>query len=101
MDVKSSCLNGYVDEEIYVELPEGFEIQGKKDCVYMLKKALYGLKKAPRPWYSKIDKYFYDHGLVKSSSEPNLYILQSGQEIIIVTLYVDALICMWNDLRLS
>jgi hypothetical protein len=100
MDVKSTFLNGYVDEEIYVEQPEGFEIPGKEDCVYRLKKALYGLKQAPRAWYSRIDKYFQDHGLVKSSSEPNLYILQSGQDILIVALYVDDLIYTGNNLEL-
>jgi hypothetical protein len=76
MDVKSAFLNGYVDEEIYVEQPEGFEVLGKEDKVYMLKKALYGLKQAPRSLYSRIDKYFQDHGLIKSLSKPNLYILQ-------------------------
>jgi hypothetical protein len=39
MDVKSTFLNGYVDEEIYVEQLEGFEVPGKEDCVYKLKKA--------------------------------------------------------------
>ncbi len=62
MDVKSTFLNGYVDEEIYVEQPEGFEVPGKEDYVYKLKKALYGLKQVPRAWYSRIDKYFRDHG---------------------------------------
>ena len=47
MDVKSAFLNGYVDEEIYVEQPQGFEIAGKENKVYKLKKALYGLKQAP------------------------------------------------------
>eukprot|EP01018_Ginkgo_biloba_P033190 Gb_05496 [translate_table: standard] len=58
MDVKSAFLNGYVDEEIYVEQPQGFEIVGKENKVYNLKKSLYGLKQAPRAWYSRIDTYF-------------------------------------------
>jgi hypothetical protein len=44
MDVKSTFLNGYVDKEIYVGQTEGFEVPGKEDKVYRLKKALYGLK---------------------------------------------------------
>jgi len=43
MDIKSACLNGYIDEEFYVSQPPGFE-----DHVFKLKKALYGLKQAPR-----------------------------------------------------
>eukprot|EP01018_Ginkgo_biloba_P019839 Gb_31472 [translate_table: standard] len=44
MDVKSAFLNGYVDEEIYVEKPQGFKITGMENKVYKLKKELYGLK---------------------------------------------------------
>ena len=47
MDVKSAFLNGYINE-VYVEQPLGFENDKKPDHVYKLKKALYGLKKAPR-----------------------------------------------------
>jgi hypothetical protein len=72
MDVKSTFLNGYVDEEIYVEYLEGFEVPSKRGCVYKLKKALYGLKDVARAWHSRIDKYFQDHGLVKILSNPNL-----------------------------
>ena len=32
MDVKSAFLNGYINEEIYVEQPPGFEDDKKPDC---------------------------------------------------------------------
>ena len=48
MDVKSTFLNGYLEEEIFVEQPEGFIVKGMEKKVYLLKKALYGLKRAPR-----------------------------------------------------
>ena len=97
MDVKSAFLNGYVDEEIYVEQPQGFEIAGNENKVYKLKKALYGLKKAPRAWYSRIDTYFQQKGFQKSSSDPNLYIKVIGSDILIVSLYVDDLIYTGNN----
>jgi hypothetical protein len=100
MDVKSAFLNGYVDEEIYVEQPEGFDVLGREDKDYRLKKSLYGLKQGPRAWYSRIDKYFQDYGLIKSLSDPNIYILQSGQDILIVALYVDDLIYIGNNVEL-
>ena len=50
MDVKSSFLNGYIKEEVFVEQPPGFQAFEFPNHVYKLKKALYGLKQAPRSW---------------------------------------------------
>jgi hypothetical protein len=44
MDVKSSFLNGELEEEVYIEQPEGFQLSENTDYVCKLKKALYGLK---------------------------------------------------------
>jgi hypothetical protein len=47
MDVKSSFLNGYLNDEFYMEQPEGFKLSNNPDLVCKLKKDLYGLKQAP------------------------------------------------------
>ena len=57
LDIKSTFLNGDLHEEMYVEEPVGFVIEGSENKVYKLKKALYGLRQAPGAWYSKIDDY--------------------------------------------
>ena len=57
MDVKTAFLNGFIQEEVYIEQPQSFEVHGKESHVCRLKKALYGLKQAPRAWYSRIDTY--------------------------------------------
>jgi hypothetical protein len=57
MDVKSSFLNGELEEEAYIQQPEGFQLSDNVDYVFKLKKALYGLKQAPKSWYSRLDKY--------------------------------------------
>jgi hypothetical protein len=55
MDVKSAFLNGVLEEEVYVDQPPRFEVQEQSAKVYRLKKALYGIKQAPRAWYNRID----------------------------------------------
>jgi hypothetical protein len=44
MDFKSTFLNGYLEEEVYIEQPEGFSLTNNLDYLCKLKKALYGLK---------------------------------------------------------
>ena len=65
MDVKSTFLNGYLEEEVYIKKPEGFQPTDNPDNVCKLKKALYGLKQAPRAWYHRLDKYLRGKGFKK------------------------------------
>ena len=51
MDVKSIFLNGILEEEVYIEQPEGFVDKNNKEKVCKLHKAIHGLNKAPRAWY--------------------------------------------------
>ena len=51
LDIKTAFLHGDLKEEVYVSQPEGFVTNGKENKVYKLKKALYGLRQAPRAWY--------------------------------------------------
>ena len=84
LDVKFAFLNGELQEEVYVEQPQGFVVEGMEHKVYKLNKALYGLKQAPRAWYSKIDRGFLDHNFPKSASEPTLYVKTQGSNEFLV-----------------
>jgi hypothetical protein len=57
LDVKTSFLRGDLDEEIYMQQPQGYEVKEKENLVCRLKKRLHGLKKAPRKWYLKFDRF--------------------------------------------
>ena len=83
---------GYLEEEIFVEQPEGFVFPGQDEKVYRLKKALYGLKQVLRSWYSRIDTHLTNLGFKKSLSESTLYIKKADNEILVVSLYVDDLL---------
>jgi hypothetical protein len=72
--VKSAFLNGFLEEEIYVEQPLGYIEAGNEGKVYKLKKALYGLKQAPRAWSTRIDRYFQENGFEKCPYEHVMYV---------------------------
>ena len=75
-----------------MEQPKGFAIQGKENKVYRLKKALNGLKQAPRSWHNRIDAHLMNLGFEKSLSEFTLYIKKVDGEILVISLYVDDLL---------
>ena len=53
MDVKTAFLNENLDEEVFMDQPEGFVVDGKEHMVCKLKKSIYGIKQASRQWYLK------------------------------------------------
>jgi hypothetical protein len=91
MDVKTTFLKREIEEEIYIEQPNGFIIHEKESHVCRLKKALYRLKKAPRPWYARIDGHLMSLGFSKSVVDPNLYYKIVNGEALILVLYIDDL----------
>jgi hypothetical protein len=101
MNVKSAFLNGELEEEVYIEQPEGFQLSENADYVCKLKKALYGLKQPPKAWYSRLDKYLQQEGFRKGSADINLYIKVSQGNILLIEVYVDDIIFGSDDGRLS
>ena len=89
--VKTTFLNGFLQEEVYLEQPQGFEVCERDTHVCRMKKALYGLKQAPRAWYSRTDTYLLSIGFQMSEADPNLYYIVVGGVPLILLLYVDDL----------
>lgn len=92
LDVKTAFLNGEILQEVYVTQPEGFVKRGKEHLVCKLLKALYGLRHAPRAWYSKLNKILGDIGFVRYPYDQALYTRMIGNETLIVAVYVDDLL---------
>ena len=97
MDVNTAFLNGKIEEEFYIEQPEGFVTHGKKTHVCKLKKALYGLKQAPRVWYARMDGFLHSLGFSKSTVDSNLYFKVVHNHVLILVLYVDDLILTGDE----
>nr|GEY36625.1 hypothetical protein [Tanacetum cinerariifolium] len=65
MDEKTASLNGPLKEEVYVAQPDGFVDPDHPEKVYRLRKALCGLKQAPRAWYHELSKFLTSKGFTK------------------------------------
>jgi hypothetical protein len=89
MDVKTIFLNGKIEQEVFVEQPDGFVLHNKGTHVCKLRKALYGLKQAPRVWYDRIDGFLKSPGFQKSDADANLYFKVRGNQPVILIMYVD------------
>ncbi|GMI84085.1 hypothetical protein HRI_002077800 [Hibiscus trionum] len=92
MDVKSAFLNGFINEEVYVEQPPGFEDLKFPNHVFKLTKALYGLKQAPRAWYERLSNFLIEKGFEKGKVDTTLFIKRYNNDILVVQIYVDDII---------
>lgn len=92
MDVKSAFLNGDLKEEVYVHQPPGFVIPGKENKVLRLRKALYGLRQAPRAWNDKLDSTLKKMGFQQSPHEASVYRRGKGGNALLVGVYIDDLV---------
>ena len=98
LDVKTAFLHGDLEEEIYMEHPEGFKVKSQEGLVCKLKKSLYGLKQAPRQWYKKFDSFMIEQGYRRMTSDYCVFLKNfSGGDIIILLLYVDDMLIVGQD----
>ena len=91
-DVKTTFLNGVIEEEVYIEQPKFLETFDRDSHVCRLKQALYSLKQVPRAWYTKINNYITGLGFTIIEVDANLYHILVEGKYLIIALYVDDLI---------
>ena len=89
MDVKIAFLYGELEEEIYMEQPNGFVIPGEENKVCKLIKSLYGLKQTPKQWHEKFDTTLTSAGFSVNEAEKCVYYRYGGGEGVILCLYID------------
>lgn len=92
MDVKSAFLNGDMLEEVYVQQPPGFFVKDCSGKVLKLKKALYGLRQAPRAWNAKLDNELLKLVFVRNPLEHVVYRRTGKDGPLLVGVYVDDLV---------
>ena len=94
MDVITAFLNGTLEEELYMELPEGYE---KAGWIVRLLRSLYGLKQSPRRWYSELNTFLISMGFVRSLADEALYMRKD----IWILVYVDDLFITGLSLQIA
>ena len=87
-----------MEEEVYIEQPEGFVDENNKDKICKLHKDLYGLKQAPRAWYERLHKYLVKIWFEKTVDNNNIYIKEEkGKDVLISEIFVDDIIFVGKD----
>lgn len=97
LDVHNAFLNGYLDEDIYMQQPPGFEHPSFLNHVCHLRRSLYGLKQAPRAWFSRLSQFFLANKFVASKTDTSLFISRTSAVTIFVLIYVDDILVTSND----
>jgi hypothetical protein len=89
-DIKTAFLNGVLEEEVYVRPPAGFEyLAGGPGRVLRLRRAMYGLRQAPRAWNKCVEAELTKRGFVQSNADPGLWLLYGENGAVMCMFYVD------------
>ena len=99
MDVKTAFPNDDLNEEVYMEQPEGFLFSRNEKKVCKLVKFLYGLKQASKQWHERFDSSILSNGFVHNSSDKYMYSKFTEEYGVIVCLYVDDMLIIGTNMK--
>ena len=96
MDVKTAFLNGVLEEDVIMQIPEG--IPKKSNTICKLQRSLYGLKQAPKCWNDRLHNFLFSIGFQRSVLHYCLYIHHNKESLFYIVIYVDDIILCSNSL---
>ena len=100
LDVKNAFLHGKLEEEVYMELPPGYQLTDEPNQVYGLKRALYGLKQSPRAWFGRFTKAMKDLGYHQARGDHALFIRHSAAGgVTLLLVYVDDILITGGNIE--
>ncbi|XP_075498838.1 uncharacterized protein LOC142537165 [Primulina tabacum] len=97
LDVKNAFLNGELEEEVYMDLPPGFNTNHNQGNSCRLKKSLYGLKQSPRAWFGRFMKFVQRQGFKQAQVDHTLFYKRQSTGITILIVYVDDIVLTGDD----
>jgi Reverse transcriptase (RNA-dependent DNA polymerase) len=98
LDVKNAFLHGDLKEEVYMELPPGFDNEQVAGKVCRLKRSLYGLKQSPRAWFDRFSKTMIKEGYLQSNADHTMFIRRKRGKLCVLIVYVDDIVLTGNDI---
>ncbi|KAK5670322.1 hypothetical protein QVD99_8718 [Batrachochytrium dendrobatidis] len=98
-DANNAFLNGTIDEELYIELPEGYNNStgGAIKRVGRLQKALYGLRQAPYQWNKVLVDKCLNMGFTQCMTDKCILILSAKDRFVMIAIYVDDILFVGNN----
>ncbi|KAG6623897.1 Integrase catalytic core protein [Phytophthora cinnamomi] len=97
-DINTAYLNATLGIKQYLEEVGGYPCEDD-GMIYIIEKALYGLRQSGREWNSEVNRWFVDYGFNQCETEPCLYFYDQDGEFAIVLLYVDDILCATNNVK--
>jgi hypothetical protein len=98
--VKNAFLHDTLTETVYCSQPTGFVDLAHPNLICLLHKSLYGLKRAPRTWYSQFASYLLSTGFIEAKSDTSLFLFHWGSETVYLLLYVDGIVLTASSTKL-
>ena len=89
VDISTAFLNGEMDCDVYMQLPEGFQDHFGSGVVLKLVKSIYGLKQASRQWHKKLDSVLKSAGFALVRCDHSIWVYKRDNVRIIIPVYVD------------
>ncbi|KAL2235755.1 UNVERIFIED_CONTAM: Retrovirus-related Pol polyprotein from transposon RE2, partial [Sesamum indicum] len=100
MDMRMAFLNGFIEEEIYMDQPDSFTSIGEGQKVYRLQRSIYSLKQASQSWNTRFDEVIRGYDFIKHEFDPCVYKKISGSAVAYFVLYVDNILLIGNDVKM-
>lgn len=95
MDVCNAFLYGKIDSNVYITLPQGFDLRVNEVC--KLNKTLYGLRESPKGWNNRFHEVMIKLGFIRSEYDYCLYVKVTKLNKSFILLYVDDLLIAGTD----